>query len=942
MEYVVLKNVNLYDSETPGTGKILKVLKASSVVIVQEIKKIGRRSIKSEAVERAKIIAPFEGWCNVLTYKGEPLIQPVVKSASSFSDAIFRTNRFYYGDVGNDTKFSSFSLGLAVNDKVIVYPKKDGGLGVLPLNITKNYVEKSSHDERRGTYGVVDYSSAPKTLKIDNVIDFGFDPFCFSHLSTLHVDGVVRTWNMDLDDVKEDIITPKALSEIEKCAGSYQLRYHPSAKDVCAVGKNICDIASSKVVMSCFDEDMIPEPIGWEYDGRRLFGAKHNALFWADPRTKEKAGSMKLKLHAEFVMAGGEFEMLLTGYNNLKDRIVTCYDIRNMEEPIATKYIKDHKLDPIIPLYDSDTKLLWVGFKNDHILQLYDLNDVNDNGFVPLNVDQKSQLGVEYEAMAMPPKTCFGNKEFGHIIKLTNNDKIYQTSISLDVKPFTGKKLPKATLNVEDWLSGKNGAPAVNRRSRFLKERKDDGARKQRSLYHHLGIYEPQIKDAIYDCPVWKGCLPCGKNVKVNRDYVVFTAKTIGPGSLGIVKTTKTGRMGNNLKCIKSHPGQPIFDVSNFSNLVLTTGVDCKAHMWRIPDEIKTDITKPDVSRSLEGRPLFAGFHPYVAGIGFTSNKHFGKCTLRMFDGNLKDIWATSLEYDVLNVAFHPLGYLLSLCCSDNVVRVLDIRNQKIVTECKPEEMTKPNMASSFWLDESRVLVIGHRKGSVIGISIWNIFEDEQLMGWELDKSNSTPIGHWDPDAKIFYQAYIGEMRIRMYEIKEKSAKETGISRTVRSAIRGMAFVSKHDVDIKNVELNKAFTLGDGIVNPISFKVPRKRKAFFQDDLYTDTRAREPMMSTSDFIAGKEVKPVFVSLAGDMVKLSVAPPEELTDRERKALAKKAEMELKNRDENEAKEGDIARSWDRMMGGVMATFDHSAPRVGEIEVDDGIDSDEWSE
>jgi len=942
MEYVVVKKVNLYDSEAPGTGKILKVLDVGSVVIVEQIKKIGRRSIRSESVERAKVIAPFEGWCNVLTYKGVPLIQPVVKGSSSFSDAIYRTNRYYYGDVGNDLKFANLSLGLAVNDKLIVYPKKDGGLGILPLNISKNWVEKTAQDERRGTYGVVDYSSAPKTLKTENVIDFCFNPFSLSHLSTLHGNGVVKTWNMELDDSKDDVVKPECETIDKGCEGSYQLRYHPTANNVCAVGKNICDIGHSKVLKSCFDKDVTPESIGWEYDGRRLFGAKHNKLFCVDPRTKDNADSTKLKLHAEFVMAGGEFNMLLTGYNNLKDRVITCYDIRNLAEPIETKYIKDHKLDRIIPMYDPDTKLLWAGFKNDHILQLYDLNDVNENGFVPLNVDQKSMLGVEFEAMAMPPKTSFGSKEFGHIIKLTNNDKIYQSSVSLDVEPFKGKIVPKAQLNVEEWLSGKNGTRQVNRRSRFLTEKKAAGAKKQRSLYHHLGIYEPQPSDSIYDCSIWRGCLPNGKNVKANRDFVVFTAKTIGPGNLGILKTTQKGRVGNNLKGIRSHAGQPIFDVSKFSNLVLTSGTDCKAHIWAIPDDMKSDISKPKVSKSLEGRPLFAEFHPYVAGIGFISNKHLGKCTFRMFYENLKDVFAIKLDYDVLNVAFHPLGYLLALSCSDKVLRVLDIRNQKIVQECKPQELTKPHISSAFWLDDNRVLVLGHRKGSEIGISIWNIFEDVQLSAWEIAKSNSIPIGHWDPDTNIFHQACIGESRIRMYEVMKKSAKETGISRTLSKPIRGMAFASKHDVDIKNVEINKAFTLGDDTVKPISFKIPRKRKAYFQDDLYVDTRSRESMMTIRDFAAGEEIKPVYVSLAGDMVKLSVAPPEELTDRERVALAKKAEMELKNRDENEAKDGDIARSWDRMIGGFKATFDPNAPRVGEIEVDDGIDSDEWSD
>lgn len=941
MEYVVVKKVNLYDSEAPGTGKTVKVLKVGSVVIVENIKKIGRRSMKSESVERAKIIAPFWGWCNVLTYKGEPLIQPIVKSSSSFSDAIFRTNRYYYGDVGNDLTFPSSSLGIAVNDKMIVYPKKDG-LGILPLNISANHVTKSSDDRRRGTYGVVDYSSAPKTLNLGNIIDFSFDPFDLSHLTTLQGDGVVTTWNMNLDDAKDDVIKPECETIETACLGSFQLRYHPTAKNICAVGRNICDIGNSKVLMSCFDEDMIPEPIGWDYDGRTLFGAKHNSLFWADPRTKDKASSTKLNLHADFVMAAGDFEILLTGYNSLKDRIITCYDVRNMENPIETKYIKNHKLDTLIPLYDPDTKLLWVGFKNDEILQLYDLNDVNVHGFFQLDVDHKSQLGVEFAAMAMPPKTCFGNYEFGHIIKLSNKDKIYQTSVSLDVQPFTGKMVPQAKLNVEDWISGKSATRVVNRRSRFLKAKKDESAKKKRSLYHHLGIYEPRRMDAIYDCPVWKGCLPCGKNVKVNRDYVVFTTKTIGPGSLGIIKTSYTGRVAHDLNYIKSHPGQPIFDVSKFGNSVLTAGVDCKAHIWSIPDDIKTDVSKPEVSKSLEGRPLYASFHPYVAGIGFISNKKFGKCIFRMFDENLKDIFAIDVEYDILNLGFHPLGYLLAICCSDNIIRVFDMRNQKIVQECKIQELTKPHIASVFWLDNDRLLVLGHKKGSVVGISVWNILKGEQIIGWDLDKNNSIPIGHWDPDTKIFYLASVGETRIRMYEIKGKSAKETGISRLLRSAIRGMAFVSKHDVDFTDVELNKAFTLGDGIINPISFKIPRKRKAYFQDDLFCETRSREPMMSKDDFLAGKDVKPVFVSLAGGMVKLSEAPPEELTDRERIALAKKAEREMKNRDEKEAKEGDVVRSWDRMMGNVMANVDQDAPRIGEVEVDDGIDSDEWSD
>lgn len=42
-------------------------------------------------------------------------------------------------------------------------------------------------------------------------------------------------------------------------------------------------------------------------------------------------------------------------------------------------------------------------------------------------------------------------------------------------------------------------------------------------------------------------------------------------------------------------------------------------------------------------------------------------------------------------------------------------------------------------------------------------------------------------------------------------------------------------IDVKNVRLATAYKLSEDVVTPIYWTVPRKRKEFFQDDLFIDT-----------------------------------------------------------------------------------------------------------
>jgi len=73
----------------------------------------------------------------------------------------------------------------------------------------------------------------------------------------------------------------------------------------------------------------------------------------------------------------------------------------------------------------------------------------------------------------------------------------------------------------------------------------------------------------------------------------------------------------------------------------------------------------------------------------------------------------------------------------------------------------------------------------------------------------------------------------------------------------------------------RMFKLCNDYAEPISFRVPRTRMEFFQDDIYSETRKLDtPSETGSEWLSGVSKDPVMISLRPqDMKKLSEAPTE---------------------------------------------------------------------
>jgi coronin-1B/1C/6 len=122
---------------------------------------------------------------------------------------------------------------------------------------------------------------------------------------------------------------------------------------------------------------------------------------------------------------------------------------------------------------------------------------------------------------------------------------------------------------------------------------------------------------------------------------------------------------------------------------------------------------------------------------------------------------------------------------------------------------------------------------------------------------------NYDADTGILYLAGKGDGNIRYYEWVDDETNLYYLSEYKSSdPQRGIGFLPKRAVNVSEVEVARAYKVHPTLVEPISFRVPRKADGF-QSDLYPDCIAPEPTVTAKDFFLGKILKePKRISLQG--------------------------------------------------------------------------------
>jgi len=472
------------------------------------------------------------------------------------------------------------------------------------------------------------------------------------------------------------------------------------------------------------------------------------------------------------------------------------------------------------------------------------------------------------------------------------------------------------------------------------------------SLYRHLAGSEPnQKKDHYFDLAPGKPVL-MQRNLLCNDLFFAFTSGNMGT-DIRVQNLGTLGRAKRKEPVVATSMKIKAFDLSKLQHNLLAVGSDSGLiKVFTIPEG---GLTKTLSEASLElpcpGKVTVVRFHPQIEDVLLTASSNFDtrEHEIHVWDLKLKcacTVISQGIHTDsIIDIRFDYRANLIATSCKDGYVRIICPRTGEVAKQFKPKENVRETMP--IWASNEKIVVIGYRPSSELSVSLWDISEEPQPCGASvtLGTGNYTPLPHYDPDAGILYLAKIGAASVVTIQVT-KFLEKLNTWTSPSGDFSGHCFFHKTSVDPRVVELGQSLKFMKNKVVPISWKVPRKRKEFFQDDLYTPTLVNVTAVTADEWFDGEgplELK--YIDLhPKDMVKLSDAPEEKLTVRQiRYKEQLRAQKEEKNTDKPTGATGHTNSA------GVQNHFQKIAKQLPcrnkwDAVVDDAdeVDEDEWDD
>lgn len=448
-----------------------------------------------------------------------------------------------------------------------------------------------------------------------------------------------------------------------------------------------------------------------------------------------------------------------------------------------------------------------------------------------------------------------------------------------------------------------------------------------------------------------------GYNIRANQDYLIFNGHTTSLGVIGVCTRSEVGTRQNPKSRFRYHTGGVTsFDISPFvKNEVVTCGHDGKVAIWHIPAEGfgNSDITEPD--HLLEDnyyKVQFVRFHPFIPQVLIIADSEMcadeARNRIRCVNMNT---WQTTHEFDIpaeiattviTDLDFNLRATHVAISTSEKKVFIISLRSG-IEHEFAPKESNR--VVQVRWVDDNHILTIGFKKyqgDSVRCFTIWDVDEEQAGLSMVVDKENANPLVHVDRYHKLVYFSGYGQRRIRIYELLENEIYPHMGSHLSWDDVCGWCFTPKQYLDVSKTELNHLWKVSKSTIVPVSYQLMRKRKEYFQDDVYPHVlKAIPAMLNIDDWLSGTDVPDERSSLQPEnMIALSIAPEEELTSRQKKRIirdesTKKSKLADKDTKETAKELLDKISRIDQ---------DKFAPDIGQWTVEaigTEVDSDEWS-
>jgi coronin-7 len=453
------------------------------------------------------------------------------------------------------------------------------------------------------------------------------------------------------------------------------------------------------------------------------------------------------------------------------------------------------------------------------------------------------------------------------------------------------------------------------------------------SKFRHIEGSIAHKSTHIESMPDLNRTIPGDSNAFSCNSKLMAVAPNMPGGQIAIIQTDKPCRLPNSIPTLQNVAAVMDFSFDPFnSNRLIVATDDCNIRVWDIPEGgLREKLEEP--SFKLVGHEEKCNvllFHPLASSL-LTSAGYDGSVFIWDLENREVAITLDPLPEPLYAMAWSQDGARLATVAKDQRIRIYEPRKSTspIAEGCGPEGTRG---ARVVWVDSDHIVISGFTKTSARQLLLHDINKlDVVKSSVELNISPATLIPHYDQDTKVIFLAGKGDNNIPAFEYAADEApylfQVAGLQSTYPH--QAVAFLHKTACDVRKVEIARAIRLCKSSAEPISFKVPRVRSEFFQDDVFLDTAVVwEPVLTGKEWLEGKNGQPRTISLKPDgMTPLSQAPKP-------KAAPKKFESFNPNfKTDAEKKEELIAAMLDK-----LTEHEDPLPQDGM----EGVDDDEWDD
>ncbi|KAG0364867.1 Coronin-like protein crn1 [Mortierella sp. AD032] len=354
--------------------------------------------------------------------------------------------------------------------------------------------------------------------------------------------------------------------------------------------------------------------------------------------------------------------------------------------------------------------------------------------------------------------------------------------------------------------------------------------------------------------------------IKVNPKFFSLNWNSSGGGAFAVIPLSMTGKISDALPLYRGHSAAVLdTDFSPFNdNLIASGAEDSKVFLYTIPDEIGEVDIEPVVRLNSHGRKVGQVlFNPVAENVLLSASADL---TMKLWDvekGVEKQEITGHMEI-IQSVAWNYNGTLVATTCRDKKLRIFDVRSNKIVQTADGHAGVKGSRV--VWLGNTdRIATTGFSKMSDRQVYVWDSSNlATPLKTNNLDTSSGVVMPFYDGDSNMLYLAGKGDGNIRYYEYEND---EMFVLSEYSSNVpqRGLGFMPKRGLNVNDCEIARAFKVSNGIVEPISFTVPRKSDSF-QGDLFPDCIGDEAALTADAWFGGETADPnVAAQAAEDIV-----------------------------------------------------------------------------